>query len=324
MKRIILLALLATVEVVAIPASLRIEAKTKIRAKFGARCFDDYFLRDCSGDFELKRKKKRKTKSAASDVELRTRTDFVSLEFPASWPKLYKWTSTQGSHCDPNLQQPRDDPNGYRLRGDRCEGVYIKEVAGTITVASLTEYVEDFNPSAGPSLRAEWSALGNGSVHLRAYSLRHRLYYQMDSQRPAGSSSYDWPTNVLSPLNLKKAELGIVAFTSYQAGDKTHEVYLPVSIRQQAIAKNPGGYQLVLMPDAEVDNVFLTLAAVKNDGSVGPSFKDWALGPGYYPAGRAIRIPIKQVKSPGIYFLKVSATFKAGGASTQPVWFYHH
>src|SRR2546425_622955 len=88
------------------------------------------------------------------------------------------------AQCDPRLQQAGSDPNGYRLRGDRCEGIYIKEVAGTTVVASLIEYVENFNP-AGQSLRIEWTAPGNASVRLRAYSLRHRLFYQMDARRPA-------------------------------------------------------------------------------------------------------------------------------------------
>lgn len=237
---------------------------------------------------------------------------------------LSRPTSAQGSHCDPNLQQTGGDPNGYRLRGDRCEGVYVRGVGGTTVVVSLTEYVEDFNPAASRSLRVEWTAPGNGNVRLRAYSLRHRLYYQMDSLRPTGNSSYDWPTDLLSALKLTKGDLGIVALTSYQVGNSKREVYLPVRIKQQSATGKSSGNQLVLLPDTELDNVFISLAPVMKDGSLGASIKNWALGRGFYPAGRGIKITIPQVKIPGMYFLKVGATFKAGGSSTKEVWFYQH
>jgi len=236
---------------------------------------------------------------------------------------LSRPTSAQG-HCDPNLQQTGSDPNGYRLRGDRCEGIYIREVGGTTVVASLTEYVEDFNPEASRSLRVEWTAPGNGNVRLRAYSLRHRLYYQMDSLRPAGNSSYDWPTDLLAGLKLMKPDLGIVAFTSYQVGNNRRDVYLPVRIKQQQATAKSSVYQLVLLPDTELDNVFVSLVPVMTDGSLGASIKSWALGPGFYPAGRGIKIAIPQVGGAGIYFLKIGATFKAGGSSTKEVWFYRH
>lgn len=237
---------------------------------------------------------------------------------------LSRPTSAQGSHCDPNLQQTGGDPNGYRLRGDRCEGVYIREVGGTTVVASMTEYVEDFNPTASRSLRVEWTAPGNGNVRLRAYSLRHRLYYQMDSLRPTGNSSYDWPTDLLSALKLTKGDLGIVALTSYQVGNNQREVYLPVRIKQQESTTKSSVYQLVLMPGAELDNVFISLAPVMKDGNIGDNIKSWALGPGFYPAGRGIKITVPQAKNSGIYFLKIGATFKAGGSSTKEVWFYQH
>ena len=52
-------------------------------------------------------------------------------------------TLPQTTHCDPDLREPSTDAYGYRLRGaqrDRCEGIYIQEVASTpLLVASLTE-----------------------------------------------------------------------------------------------------------------------------------------------------------------------------------------
>lgn len=244
---------------------------------------------------------------------------FSQLLYVAS---LSKATFAQGSQCDPRLQQAGSDPNGYRLRGDRCEGIYIKQVAGTTVVASLIEYVENFNPAASPSLRVEWTAPGNASVRLRAYSLRHRLFYQMDTLRPAGSSSYIWPTNLLASLKLTKGELGIVALTSYQVGKANHEIYLPVRITQQGAVRNSNSYQLLLVPGADLDQVFISLAPVNKDGRLGASLKDWTLGDGYYAAGRAITVTTPPVKGQGLYSLKIGSTFKSGGSSTKELWFY--
>jgi hypothetical protein len=146
----------------------------------------------------------------------------------------------------------------------------------------------------------------------------------MDSLRPAGDSSYNWPTDLLAALKLMKADLGIVALTSYQLGNNRRDVYLPVRIKQQQATAKSSVYQLVLLPDTELDNVFLSMAPVMKDGSVGASIKSWALGSGFYPAGRGIKISIPQVGSAGIYYLKIGATFKSGGSSTKEVWFYQH
>ena len=36
----------------------------------------------------------------------------------------------QTTACDPLLEQPKTNPYGYRLRSDRCEGIYVQQVAG--------------------------------------------------------------------------------------------------------------------------------------------------------------------------------------------------
>src|SRR5919108_743620 len=99
--------------------------------------------------------------------------------------------SGQESYCDPYLGQVSDNPYGYRMRGDRCEGIYIKEVSTTILlVASLTESFEDYDLNSSKPLLIEWNkASGDGVVRLRAQGLRRRLYYRMDTVRPRGSLS---------------------------------------------------------------------------------------------------------------------------------------
>ena len=82
--------------------------------------------------------------------------------------------------------------------GDRCEGVYIKELSGTTHVVSLTESFERYNLNSG---------------ELRAQGLKTKLYYRMDTYLPAGSKSYSWPTNFLASLNIVKSDIGIVGMS---------------------------------------------------------------------------------------------------------------
>jgi hypothetical protein len=243
-------------------------------------------------------------------------------------PKPSEITLPQATHCDPALRGPNNDPYGYRprgIQGDRCEGIYIREVASTpLLVASLTEWFEDFDPAAGGDLLMEWTAPGNAGIHLRAYTLKHRLYYRMDSLRPAGSNSYIWQPSLLSTLKLTKKDLGIVAWTSHPVGKQQRDVYLPLQIKQRAKVSKSQGYQLVLLPGVELSEVFLSLAPVKSDGEPGTFIKNaQKLGYGYYPAERGIPISITELKTPGIYHLKIGAELRAGGSSTTQIWFNH-
>jgi hypothetical protein len=240
-------------------------------------------------------------------------------------PNSLSAQSTAEGHCDPLLRPSRDDPYGYRLREDRCEGIYIREVAGTtLLVASLIESFEDFNPSASQNLQVEWPALGDANIRLRAQAFRHRLYYRMDSLRPAGNTTYTWSPNLLAAFNLKKGELGVVARTHFKVGATERDVYLPPRIKQQSKTSEGGNYQLVLLPGTEMTEVYLNLAAVKPDGSLGTFLKkDQALGYGYYPAERKITIILPELKTTGIYYLGISAALSGGGSHEEKLWFYH-
>ena len=226
--------------------------------------------------------------------------------------------------CDPHLLQPAGNPYGYRLRGDRCEGVYVQEVSGApFVVASWTESFQDYDLTSKRPLIIEWQSLrGGGNVRLRAQSLRHRLYYRMDALRPSGSRSFAWPSDLLGALNISKGEVGIVATTRGLVGETERDIYLPLRIGQGGKAAAPGSYQLVLLPGAELKEVFITLTAVT--GNKSRILKDSeAVRYGYYPAERPVEIPISGVRAQGFYHFEVGATLKSGGASSAEFWFYH-
>src|SRR5215207_8886363 len=72
--------------------------------------------------------------------------------------------------CDSSLKTRRTDPLSYRQRGDRCEGVYGQDVAGssTLLVASLVESMESFADTSSRPLLIEWSPSSGLPVALRA------------------------------------------------------------------------------------------------------------------------------------------------------------
>jgi hypothetical protein len=230
------------------------------------------------------------------------------------------------SPCDPALSQASTDRNGYRQRGDRCEGIYIQEVSSpALRVVSFTDSVENFKPESGKNLRVEWSLpSATVPVHLRASALRSHLYYRFDTARPAGSASYDWSPSVLQALELTKRELGVLAWYTQPVGNTKRDVYLPVRIGQQGAPARAQRYRLVLVPGTELTEVFVTLSSVKPDGRPGTFvLRDQPLKRGFYPADRGISVPIIGLQAPGLYYLEISATLRAGGSSTDRLWFYH-
>lgn len=230
----------------------------------------------------------------------------------------------QSQPCDARLVRATANPYGYRLRGDRCEGIYVQEVAGApLAIVSWTESFAAYDLSSKQPLLLEWeSAGGHDAIRLRAQSLRHRLYYQMDADRPAGSKSYQWPLDLLAAVAIPKEELGVVGMTRATVGQAERDLYLPLRISQGGKSAPRGGYHLVVLPGVELKEVFITLAAVK--GNRETILKNGEpLGFGYYPAERPIDVPVGAPREPGIYRLEIGATHKTGGASTGELWFYH-
>jgi hypothetical protein len=227
--------------------------------------------------------------------------------------------------CDPNLEQPKENPYGYRLRGDRCEGMYVKQVASTtLLVASFTEAFGDYDFSSNKDLVVEWKTLGNERVRLRAQGLKRKLYYRMDTVRSPEAQSFNWPVGLLAALAIPRQDIGVVGWTRYSAGTMEKEVYLPLRINQKKDKNRVGTYTVVLLPGAELSEVYVSLATVGRDGHPQSFLRDGiALGYNYYPADRRIDIPISDLKTPGLYYVEIGATLKTGGSATVEFWFYH-
>jgi hypothetical protein len=229
----------------------------------------------------------------------------------------------QTASCDSLLEQPDGNPYGYRLRGDRCEGVFIRPVAGTsLLVASFTRHFDQYDVTAVQNLDIGWSAPIEGPIQLRAYGLRRKLYYRMDTTLPSARRSYAWPADVLSGLKIPQPELGVVGWIRNRVGRIDRDVYLPLSIGPQR--SRPDTYTLLLLPGVPLSEVYVSLAPVGTDGRAAKYIRDEEpLKYNYYPAERSIDIPISRLPTPGLYYVLIGAEIQGGGALTTELWFYH-
>src|SRR5262249_39539500 len=117
------------------------------------------------------------------------------------WP--VQRPTAQDNPCDSHLVQATNSPYGYRLRGDHCEGLYAQEVAGApLTIASWTDAFEDYDLKSRDPLTITWEAPEDANVHLRAQSVRRRLYFRMDANRSPKSRSFSWTPDVLSAIGI--------------------------------------------------------------------------------------------------------------------------
>jgi hypothetical protein len=222
--------------------------------------------------------------------------------------------------CDRYLPVSMDNPFGYRLRGDRCEGIYIQPVTVTpLFVASFGQINLPELLTANAELLIEWAPAG-GEVRLRATSSKPKAYYRMDSRQPANARSYRWPADVLTALKLSTKDIGVVAWTEEKSGNTVRDVYRPVRIGR-APAGRENIYELVLVPGNELSEVFIALSSVRLDGQRVPLSDPKPLKYGFYPAGRSIRIPIGPVLKPGTYLVEIGATLRGGGAVSYELWF---
>jgi hypothetical protein len=191
-------------------------------------------------------------------------------------------------------------------------------------VASFTSFFEAFSPGSLDKLSLDWSSPAKIPVRLRAYALREKLYYQMDTIVAPDKATYSWPGGVLNALHLSKQDIGVVGFVDYHITGENRTLYLPLRIHEKD-QKPSHGYRLVLVPGSDLKEVFISLARVEADGRPHTFLiSDRPLRRGYYPAERGIPVDIPNPHSPGIYFLEIGATNMYGEPLTQQIWFYHN
>jgi hypothetical protein len=217
--------------------------------------------------------------------------------------------------------------NGYRQRGDRCEGLYAQQVSGTtVFLASLTEVFDEYDLQSADALTVQWSLppTSIAGLQLRAETLKRGRYYRMDTTLPPKAEVYRWPSGLLRAEQIARRELGAVGWTRATIGDVVDDVFVPLRIQEHDRVPRCGTYEVVLWPGEQLAEVYVSLAPVRADGRLGPFVRRDSLNYGFYPAESQIKFLLKQVEigSPGIYYLKISARLGGGGTSTKEYWVY--
>jgi hypothetical protein len=196
----------------------------------------------------------------------------------------------QATPCDPSLAVNRDDPWQYKRRGSRCEGRYLEPV-GSASLRVVGYYVGApwTGSASGQSIWISWPAGVHAPVRLRATSLRWRTFYRMDAVVLPEATRYQWPSEVLRGLQLAGQDIALTATSIGKTALGDARLFLPVTIGDAAGAIVHGAPTLVLVSDADLDEV--QLAAIPVAGS------HWSrpfspIRRGTFVAGRPIRIPL--------------------------------
>ncbi|HYH98541.1 hypothetical protein [Hyalangium sp.] len=218
--------------------------------------------------------------------------------------------------CDSSLEADLRNEYGYRQRGDRCEGLYVRSVSGSgLVLLSLTAGIADYDDSDSDSLFIRWPQLPaeklklEGEIHIRASRLHRGHYYQMDTRRPWAAFLYGWEAELVRAL-VPPRELGILA--SIQSPQVSgEEVYVP-TLLVQSKTDTPliERYRVGFFPGASLTEVRVTIAPVDTAGRIGTSKYDKVALP-FTPVPPSLpqflEIPIDWFSETGIYWVWISA-----------------
>lgn len=225
------------------------------------------------------------------------------------------------SACDPSFRQAPENPWGYRPRGERCEGIFLREVSGEpLRVVACTEGQPAFALGADPLL-VQWRAprgdVGDGTLRLRAESLRHRTYYRMDATRPLRDERFFWPSEVLVAQGLQPDEIALTAGVRMTVEGAVRQVLLPVRVTPRgSAARAREATVLTLWPSMALEELFLGVQPA--GAEAGQELR--SLGAAYHAAERAVKLTLPALGGAGVQRVRVAARMRGGGNSIVDAW----
>jgi hypothetical protein len=231
---------------------------------------------------------------------------------------------SQDGLCDQGLLGRARGPHGYGPHGQRCEGIYVQQVGGTVLwVASLTQAFDSFDLTSGADIVVEWALPEARGVRVRAQGIRHNLYYRMDALRPADSTAFRWPTDLLAAQNIRSADIGVLGWMRYPVGGVDQDVLVPLRLSQRGSLPDTGSYDLVVFPTVALKEVYLSVTALGPDGrSERAIIQGEPLRYGYYPPERPVHIRLRNLSDVGLYYIEIGADLTTGSPVTLRQWLY--
>jgi hypothetical protein len=225
-------------------------------------------------------------------------------------------SAAQSGVCDPVIEKLSSGTLPYKFIGPQCEGTYSNPTGAKsdLQLVALTQGVlrADFREES--ALNFEWAPPPASDVRLRATSTRYKYYYQMDAH--AGRSvTFSWNTSLLRKTDLGTPELGLLAWTDSTVLGNPETVYLPMKIRTGAVpATSTQPLVVTIVPSVELDEVYKRITHVRPGAPGDKASSGSSLKLGYYPAHKAISIPIDPGTGTGFFRVDFSATPHDGGS----------
>jgi hypothetical protein len=266
------------------------------------------------------------------------KTDFLTMNFPFNRLVLLVTAflcclrvEAGATDCDPGLPVDQTNDLSYQPRKDRCEGLYIQQVAGeTLRIAGMAISSPDFMPNKDKPLSIRWPHFAVGQIQLRAISLRSTLYYRMDAVRPEASSPFEWFTDVLTnpAIRLSRSEIGILGWVNYiLPSHEPVQLFVPITLEQHpsqsaSQVSKPDSYELVILPAFQLTELYFTLEPVNARGFGSPIRNEEKIG-GYYSPDEPIfiRIPFTDLTNSQVYYFSVAAVVKDNGSTNLDGYF---
>jgi hypothetical protein len=216
--------------------------------------------------------------------------------------------------CDPGLGENTKGTMTYKMRGDRCEGIFAQQVSSPhIEIRSLVGTIQPFDPKRDSELVLVWKAPpGNkAEVQLRAFSFKPGRYYRMDTRVHPDRSAYRWPTDVLDSVGLGKADLGLLAWTESVEPEGTKSaVYLPLSTGTGS-SQAKKGYTVTFVPSTRLSEVHVKVSRLEGQ-KVPTVLGDEKLVDEYYALGEPAEFSTGKLGPAGFYRITITAQPKTG------------
>ena len=241
--------------------------------------------------------------------------------------------------CDPSKPTASNPWERYQQRdSSRCEGVYGQQpVSGDILgeIASFPLGKPLYQLELKP-LTLAWPTGVEGPVYLRAVSLEEDVFYQMDAMPPVGTSSFEWPSDLLVHRGIESHELGVRAWVVERLLAHPERLHLPITVRQGALVPEAQRHWLIIVPGAPLSKLEVGLDRLSAADEVAAEQSEEAkvqleevksyrsLGQSHYAARRAVQIALPVLAKPGTYRLRLRAERdRDRELDTESFWFMH-
>ena len=218
--------------------------------------------------------------------------------------------------------------DGYRMRGNRCEGIYAREVAThSMVITSLTSNFDELPQRSTYRIRLSWPAGAHGTLHIAGRGHRYGAHYALDTVVDAATSTFSWPAQILIKRNFRRTNLGFLAWQESASNGNSTKHYLPLRVSLQSSPNDRPSdpdavHTIAFRPGARFSRMYSTLERLC-EGDVRTVFERTEIGLRYYSTEKVL-YPITLSGPPGLYRLTIEPQRDDGVYSTPLVVSFWH